>query len=74
MSYKFVSLYSKLNSLYMSKCEQCIVREFSSLKALGKEELLQMADCKTSYIIKKGEPIFEEGESVNGIFCIKDGI
>ena len=58
----------------MSKCEQCIVREFSSLKALGKEELLQMADCKTSYIIKKGEPIFEEGESVNGIFCIKDGI
>ncbi|WP_396170684.1 Crp/Fnr family transcriptional regulator [Flavobacterium sp.] len=58
----------------MSKCEQCIVREFSSLKALGKEELLQMADCKTSYVIKKGEPIFEEGESVNGIFCIKDGV
>jgi CRP-like cAMP-binding protein len=58
----------------MSKCEQCIVREFSSLKALGKEELIQMADCKTSYVIKKGEPIFEEGESVNGIFCIKDGV
>ena len=58
----------------MGKCDQCIVREFSSLKALGKEELLQMADCKTSYIIKKGEPIFEEGESVNGIFCVKDGI
>ncbi len=58
----------------MSKCEQCIVREFSSLKALGKEELLQMADCKTSFTIKKGEPIFEEGESVNGIFCIKDGV
>jgi len=58
----------------MGKCDQCIVREFSSLKALGKEELLQMADCKTSYVIKKGEPIFEEGESVNGIFCIKDGV
>ena len=58
----------------MGKCDQCIVREFSSLKALGKDELLQMADCKTSYVIKKGEPIFEEGESVNGIFCIKDGI
>ena len=25
----------------MSKCEQCIVRQFSSLKALNKEELLQ---------------------------------
>ncbi len=58
----------------MSKCEQCIVREFSSLKALNKEELLKMANCKTSYIIKKGDPIFEEGESVNGIYCIKDGI
>jgi len=33
-----------------------------------------MANCKTSYIIKKGDPIFEEGESVNGIYCIKDGI
>ncbi|MFN3757201.1 MAG: Crp/Fnr family transcriptional regulator [Flavobacterium sp.] len=58
----------------MSKCEQCIVREFSSLKALNKEELLTMANCKTSYIIKKGESIFEEGESVNGIFCVKDGV
>lgn len=58
----------------MSKCEQCIVREFSSLKALNKEELLKIADCKTSYTIKKGEPIFEEGESVNGIYCIKDGV
>jgi CRP-like cAMP-binding protein len=58
----------------MSKCEQCIVREFSSLKALNKEELLKIANCKTSYTIKKGDPIFEEGESVNGIYCIKDGV
>ena len=58
----------------MSKCEQCIVREFSSLKALNKDELLQLSDCKTSYTIKKGETIFEEGENVNGIYCIKDGI
>ena len=58
----------------MSKCEQCIVREFSSLKALNKEELLKMADCKTSKIVKKGEIIFEEGESVNGVYCVKDGV
>ncbi|MFV7235928.1 MULTISPECIES: Crp/Fnr family transcriptional regulator [Flavobacterium] len=58
----------------MSKCEQCIVREFSSLKALTKDELLQLSDCKTSYTIKKGEVIFEEGENVNGIYCVKDGI
>lgn len=58
----------------MSKCEQCIVRQFSSLKALNKEELVRMADCKTSYTIKKGEPIFEEGEVTNGIYCIKEGV
>ncbi|WP_035673405.1 Crp/Fnr family transcriptional regulator [Flavobacterium sp. 83] len=58
----------------MSKCEQCIVREFSSLKALTKDELIKLSDCKTSHIIKKGEVIFEEGENVNGIYCIKDGI
>lgn len=58
----------------MSKCEQCIVRQFSSLKALNKEELLKMAECKTSYTIKKGENIFEEGENINGLYCIKDGV
>jgi CRP/FNR family transcriptional regulator, polysaccharide utilization system transcription regulator len=57
----------------MSKCEHCIVREFSSLKALNKEDLLKIANCKTSYTIKKGEPIFEEGETINGVYCIKDG-
>ncbi|MDQ5928505.1 MAG: hypothetical protein QG594_279 [Bacteroidota bacterium] len=58
----------------MGKCEQCIVREFSSLKALNKDELLQIADCKTSYSVKKGDFLFEEGDSVNGIYCIKDGV
>ncbi len=58
----------------MSKCEQCIVREFSSLKALSKDEILKISHCKTSHIIKKGDVIFEEGENVNGIYCIKDGI
>ena len=58
----------------MSKCEQCIVREFSSLKALTKDELLKLSGCKTSHIIKKGDVIFEEGENVNGIYCIKDGV
>lgn len=58
----------------MSKCEQCIVRQFSSINALTRDELLRMAECKTSYTIKKGEPIFEEGESTNGVYCIKDGV
>ncbi|WP_033961471.1 Crp/Fnr family transcriptional regulator [Psychroserpens jangbogonensis] len=58
----------------MSRCEQCIVREFNSLKALTKEELLRISGCKTSRFVKKGEVIFEEGETINGVYCVKDGI
>ena len=58
----------------MSNCDQCIVRQFSALKALNKDQLVKMANCKTSYTIKKGEPIFQEGETLNGLFCIKDGV
>ena len=58
----------------MSKCDQCIIRQFNSLKALTKEELIRISGCKTSRIIKKGEIIFEEGETVNGVFCVKDGV
>ena len=58
----------------MGKCEQCIAREFSALKALNKDELIRIADCKTSYTVKKGDTIFDEGDSLNGIYCIKDGV
>jgi len=58
----------------MSKCEQCIIRQFNSLKALTREELVRISNCKTSRIIKKGEVIFEEGDTVNGVFCVKDGV
>ncbi|PNQ72466.1 Crp/Fnr family transcriptional regulator [Hanstruepera neustonica] len=58
----------------MGKCEQCIIRQFNSLKSLTKEELIRISGCKTTKTIKKGEIIFEEGENINGIFCVKDGI
>jgi CRP-like cAMP-binding protein len=58
----------------MGKCEQCIVREFSALKTLTKDELITISDCKTVTTIKKGEAIFMEGENVKGVFCIKDGV
>src|SRR5690606_41473457 len=57
----------------MSNCEQCIVRELSSLKALNKKELIHLASCKEAYVIKKGEVIFEEGERMKGVYCIKNG-
>lgn len=58
----------------MSNCEQCIVRQFNSLKSLTKEELIRISGCKTSKTIKKGQLIFDEGENVNGVYCIKEGV
>jgi len=51
-----------------------MVLELSSLKALSKEELVRMANCKTSRMVRKGETIFTEGENINGVFCVKDGV
>ena len=57
----------------MSKCDQCIVRELSSLKALNKEEIIHLSHCKDTYVVKKGETLFQEGDVMNGVFCIKEG-
>ncbi len=58
----------------MSECQQCIVKQFKVLNALGKKDLIRISGCKTSRFIKKGETLFSEGESVNGVYCIKDGV
>ncbi len=58
----------------MGKCEQCIVRQLNSLGELNKEELIRISACKTSEYFKKGDVIFDEGEYINGVFCIKDGV
>ena len=69
--YTFGILPTKLG---MSKCEQCIVRQFNSLKMLTKEELVRVSACKTSSVIKKGTTIFREGETLNGIYCVREGV
>jgi CRP-like cAMP-binding protein len=58
----------------MSKCESCIVKEFNSLKSLTRDELMRVSSCKTGKIYKKGQVIFEEGETLNGVYCVKDGV
>lgn len=58
----------------MSKCESCIVREFNSLKSLSREELMRVSACKTGKIFRKGQVIFEEGETLNGVYCVKEGV
>lgn len=58
----------------MSRCENCIIRQFNSLRAMSKEELKKVSDTKTTKVLKKGETIFEEGEKLNGVFCVRDGV
>ncbi len=57
----------------MSNCRQCIIKRFNALKTLTNEELETFSDHKTSLIIKKGENLMTEGNTINGLYCIKDG-
>lgn len=57
-----------------NRCENCIVRQFNSLRAMSKEELKKVSDSKTTKSIKKGESLFEEGDKLNGVYCVRDGV
>lgn len=57
-----------------SRCENCIVRQFNSLRALSKEELKKVSDSKTLKKIKKGEALFQEGQKLDGVYCVRNGV
>ena len=57
-----------------SRCENCIVRQFNSLRAMNKEELKKVSDSKITKKVKKGEALFEEGEKLNGVYCVRGGV
>ena len=56
------------------RCENCIVRKFNALRAMGKEELKAVSDSKISKKVRKGEVIFDEGEKLNGVYCVRGGV
>jgi len=41
---------------------------------MSKDELKKVSDSKTYKRIKKGESLFEEGEKLDGIYCVRDGV
>ncbi|PCE65978.1 Crp/Fnr family transcriptional regulator [Sediminicola luteus] len=41
---------------------------------MSKEELKKVSDSKEVKTIKKGEPLFEEGEKLNGVYCVRNGV
>ena len=56
------------------RCENCIIRQFNSLRAMSKEELKKVSDTKKTRSVKKGDVLFEEGDKLNGVFCVRSGI
>lgn len=56
-----------------SKCSLCIVKKMGVLHQLNKEELKHLSQVKKGLSFKKGEALFEEGKTVSGIYCLKDG-
>ncbi len=57
-----------------SRCENCIIRQFNALRAASTEELKKVSDSKVTKKVKRGEALFEEGEKLNGVFCVRDGV
>ncbi|MBT8186464.1 MAG: Crp/Fnr family transcriptional regulator [Croceitalea sp.] len=41
---------------------------------MSKEELKKVSDSKTTKSIKKGESLFEEGDKLNGVYCVRGGV
>ena len=56
------------------RCENCIVRKFNALRAMSKEELKAVSDSKVSKKVKKGQQLFDEGEKLNGVYCVRGGV
>ncbi|MFH6602503.1 Crp/Fnr family transcriptional regulator [Maribacter algicola] len=57
-----------------SRCENCIIRQFNALRAMNKDELKKVSDSKVFKKVKKGEALFEEGEKLDGVFCVRNGV
>ena len=59
---------------FESRCENCIIKQLNALKTFKKEELKKISDSKISKKVKKGEQLFEEGENLNGVYCVRNGV
>ncbi len=57
-----------------NRCENCIIRQFNALRAMSKEELREVSSTKTTKKIRKGESLFEEGDKLKGVYCVRDGV
>ena len=57
-----------------SRCESCIVRQLNALDVLSKSDLKKLSDNKEVHTFRKGQSIFDEGEHLKGVFCVRSGV
>jgi CRP-like cAMP-binding protein len=57
----------------MKNCNQCLIRHLNAIKELSSEELDRLAMYKKVVHYKKGDTLINEGQMINGIFCIMSG-
>lgn len=57
-----------------NKCEKCIVKKFTGLQTLTSDQLKGISDGKITRAFKKGDVIFDEGDHLKGIYCVRYGI
>ena len=57
----------------MARCESCAIRNANSMRALSEEDLINISNKKTVMSFKKGDILFEEGNHLNGVFCLRNG-
>tara|TARA_B100000953_G_scaffold142805_1_gene118181 strand:+ start:172 stop:909 length:738 start_codon:yes stop_codon:yes gene_type:complete len=56
-----------------NRCENCIIRHLNALKDLDNKTLAHISDSKETLAIDKGELIFKEGQTLKGLYCVKQG-
>lgn len=56
-----------------NKCENCVVRKYNALQVLNTEDLTEINKAKETRKISKGDVIFEEGQRLTGIYCVRNG-
>ena len=57
----------------MARCESCAIRNANSIHTLSEEDLINISNKKTVMSFKKGDILFEEGNHLNGVFCLRNG-
>lgn len=58
----------------MKSCQQCEARTLSPLQALTTQEIVQVQRHRLFQNFKKGDVIFDEGNALNGVYCIRSGV